>query len=55
MMLVCYSSSHPDHVSQNETVLETLEQLNMPENLLESMIVVGNKIDLVSIPFHPNT
>lgn len=39
--------SHPDHVAQNETVRQTLANLSISKNLLESMITVGNKIDLI--------
>jgi 50S ribosomal subunit-associated GTPase HflX len=34
-------------VAQNETVMDTLESLNVSQQLSNSMIVVGNKIDLV--------
>ena len=39
--------SNPDHVAQNENVLETLERINTPQHLIENMIVLGNKIDLI--------
>lgn len=37
--------SHPDTSSQNENVKETLQLLELPDNLLNNMITVGNKID----------
>uniref|UniRef100_A0A1B6KK63 Hflx-type G domain-containing protein n=1 Tax=Graphocephala atropunctata TaxID=36148 RepID=A0A1B6KK63_9HEMI len=42
--------SHPDLRAQNDHVMETLKSINLPENLLEDMITVGNKIDLISGP-----
>lgn len=39
--------SHPDLTAQNEHVLDTLKSIDMPETLLETMITVGNKVDLV--------
>ena len=36
-----------DHVAQNETVLSTLANLNISKEMFETMITVGNKIDLV--------
>lgn len=43
------STSFSDHVAQNETVNETLESLRIPPILMETMITVGNKIDLVKL------
>ena len=40
--------SNPDHFSQNQHVLQTLRNLDVPENLIRSMITIGNKSDLVS-------
>merc|ERR1719273_2311952 len=40
--------SNPDHFSQNEHVLQTLRNLKIPENLIRSMITIGNKSDLVN-------
>merc|ERR550534_833469 len=39
--------SNPDHVAQDQNVLETLNRIDMSQTLLDNMIVVGNKIDLV--------
>lgn len=39
--------SHPDLKAQKENVLDTLKSISLPEKLLENMITVGNKIDLV--------
>jgi len=39
--------SNPDHVAQDENVIETLERINVPPHLMKNMIVVGNKIDLL--------
>jgi len=36
-----------DHAAQNQTVLDTLRNLNISQHLSETMITVGNKIDLV--------
>ncbi|XP_054283926.1 putative GTP-binding protein 6 [Macrosteles quadrilineatus] len=41
-------ANHPDSKAQSEHVLETLKGINLPDNLLENMITVANKIDLVS-------
>ena len=49
MSLLSALSFFADHVAQNETVLSTLDQLNIPTALAESMITVGNKIDLVRV------
>nr|CAD7600995.1 unnamed protein product [Timema genevievae] len=38
--------SHPDLSAQCETVTATLQRLNVDKNLLENVIVAGNKIDL---------
>ena len=40
--------SNADHLAQNDHVLKTLENLQVPEKLISSMITVGNKIDLLS-------
>jgi len=40
--------SNPDHFSQNEHVLQTLRNLKIPDNLIRSMITIGNKSDLVN-------
>lgn len=40
--------SHPDLKAQNSHVIETLKSISLPEKLLDNMITVGNKIDLVS-------
>ena len=39
--------SNPDHEKQSKNVLETLRRLGVPEEKLDSMITLGNKIDLV--------
>ena len=39
--------SNPDHVAQDDNVMETLARIDVPQALLDNMIVVGNKIDLV--------
>lgn len=39
--------SNPDHVQQNEKVLATLANLNVEQKVLDSMITVGNKVDLI--------
>ncbi|GFT91808.1 putative GTP-binding protein 6 [Nephila pilipes] len=39
--------SHPDTEAQKETVLKTLQELNLPTKLLESIVEVRNKIDLL--------
>lgn len=39
--------SHPDRIAQRENVLETLHQIRVPSKLLDGMIEVGNKIDLL--------
>ncbi|XP_055946338.1 putative GTP-binding protein 6 [Argiope bruennichi] len=39
--------SHPDTEDQKETVLKTLQELNLPKKLLESIVEVRNKIDLL--------
>lgn len=39
--------SHPDAIEQNANVLQTLQNLDLPEKLLNSMLVVGNKVDKV--------
>lgn len=40
--------SHPDLKAQNSHVIETLKSISLPDKLLDNMITVGNKIDLVS-------
>ena len=39
--------SNPNHPAQSAQVLRTLRSLNVPEKLLEGMITVANKIDLL--------
>lgn len=39
--------SHPDHVAQKENVLNTLQNLNLSSHLLNTIIEVGNKVDLL--------
>src|SRR5690348_9586155 len=39
--------SHPDHVVQRKTVIQTLLELNVPSSKLQSMITVFNKYDLL--------
>jgi len=39
--------SHPNHELQEQTVNKTLDDIKVPENLKNRMIVVANKIDLV--------
>ena len=36
-----------DHLSQNKHVLQTLQNLEIPEKSIQSMITIGNKSDLV--------
>lgn len=40
--------SHPDREAQRTNVLETLERIGVPAHLRDTVIEVGNKIDLVS-------
>ena len=40
--------SNPDHEMQSNNVLGTLRRLGVPENKIDSMITLGNKIDLVA-------
>lgn len=40
--------SHPDHVVQRKIVLRTLQDLNVPDDKLKSMITVCNKSDLLN-------
>ncbi|XP_064483667.1 putative GTP-binding protein 6 [Ornithodoros turicata] len=40
--------SHPDRVAQRENVLRVLEQIHVPPRLLNSIVEVGNKVDLLS-------
>lgn len=44
--------SHPDRDAQRSNVLETLRKIGVPPQLLDSMIEVGNKVDLLpqSVP-----
>ncbi|GFW24258.1 putative GTP-binding protein 6 [Trichonephila clavipes] len=42
--------SHPDTEDQKDTVLKTLQELNLPPKLLESILEVRNKIDLLKDP-----
>jgi GTPases len=39
--------SHPDYKAQAETVLKTLKSLNLSSDLLDNILVVGNKVDLL--------
>ncbi|KFM59909.1 putative GTP-binding protein 6, partial [Stegodyphus mimosarum] len=39
--------SHPDAEAQKETVLKTLTELDLPSKLLDSVVEVQNKVDLV--------
>ncbi|CAF1416676.1 unnamed protein product [Adineta steineri] len=39
--------SHPDYFVQYKTVLQTLQELNVPQSKIESMITVFNKYDLL--------
>lgn len=41
--------SHPEADNQKKSVLSVLQSLNVPQKLLETMIEVHNKIDLVQI------
>lgn len=38
---------HPDYVAQAETVNKILQALNLSSDLLEKILVVGNKVDLL--------
>jgi len=40
--------SHPDTLNQNTQVLTTLKRLGASKEALDSMVTVGNKVDLVS-------
>lgn len=40
--------SHPDTENQNECVLQTLKDMNLPNKITDNIIEVKNKIDLVS-------
>ena len=42
--------SHPDHVAQNANVQRILQTLQMPSKLMNSIITVGNKVDLLPHP-----
>lgn len=39
--------THPDHKLQYETVLKSLGALKVPKNLMDSILIVGNKADLL--------
>jgi 50S ribosomal subunit-associated GTPase HflX len=39
--------SHPDYKAQAETVTKTLKSLNLSSELLDNILVVGNKMDLL--------
>ncbi|XP_076371607.1 putative GTP-binding protein 6 [Tachypleus tridentatus] len=39
--------SHPDTKAQNDVVKETLQSLHLPPMLFETMVEVGNKVDLI--------
>ncbi|XP_063999555.1 putative GTP-binding protein 6 isoform X2 [Pogoniulus pusillus] len=39
--------THPDTILQKATVLSVLKRLNLPNHLLDSMVEVHNKVDLV--------
>ena len=39
--------SHANHKAQSEHVLRTLSDLEVPKKLIDNMITVGNKIDLI--------
>ena len=39
--------SNPDHEKQSANVLQTLRRLRVPKEKLDTMITLGNKIDLV--------
>ena len=39
--------SHPDYKAQAETVTKTLKSLNLSSDLLDNILVVGNKMDLL--------
>jgi len=40
--------SHPDAKNQNETVIKTLDQIEVGGNLAETMLTIGNKVDLIT-------
>lgn len=42
-----YDLSHPDLENQCEIVMKTLEEIETPKRLVETMIHVGNKVDLI--------
>lgn len=42
--------SHPDAENQKDTVLKTLEELDLPDKLLNSILEVRNKVDLLDSP-----
>lgn len=39
--------SHPDYKAQAETVTKTLKSLNLSSDMLDNILVVGNKMDLL--------
>lgn len=39
--------THPETVLQKATVLSVLKNLNLPTHLLDSMVEVHNKVDLI--------
>lgn len=47
--------THPDHKLQHATVIKALEALRVPKNLLESILTVGNKSDLIREDTPPDT
>ena len=40
--------SHPDHVAQKHNVLTTLQSMGLPQEEMDNIIEVCNKMDLVS-------
>ncbi|XP_003740856.1 putative GTP-binding protein 6 [Galendromus occidentalis] len=45
-----YDLSHPDLENQCEIVMKTLEEIETPRRLVESIVHLGNKVDLLSDP-----
>ena len=45
-----YDLSHPDLENQCRIVMETLREIKTPERLMDSIIHLGNKIDLIEDP-----
>lgn len=39
--------THPDHKNQHATVMKALNQLNVPKELMSSLLTIGNKYDLL--------